>query len=396
MIKHKMINISNNAIKELQRIRQHIHQHPELGFDVYNTAEYITKELEKIGLKVQKSIGKTGLVADLIVPNANKTIAFRADMDALPIHEQNTCQYKSKIDGKAHMCGHDAHCAMVLVAAQQLVKNKTMLNVNIRFIFQPSEEVLPGGAPAMIKDGALDNVNEIYGIHVYPIINEGYMQISTPVAMAGVDLFEIIFHGKGGHASTPIKANDPIIMAAQFINQVQTIVSRNADSFDPIVVSVTAIESGSAFNVIPDQAKLKGAVRFLSSFGQNIAKKRIHEIANGIANTYKGNVEINYIHGYPETRNNEKIATKCIASAKLVFGEDNVIEANYPWMASEDFSYFAKKIPACYALLGVKNEAKGFTSMVHEPTFDLSNDAMLYGVKYFINIVNVLLTQKES
>ncbi|APD50394.1 M20 metallopeptidase family protein [Francisella hispaniensis] len=383
-----MINVSLNAIQELQRIRQHIHQYPELGFDVYNTADFIANELEKIGLQVKKGIGKTGLIADLKVAAAKKTIALRADMDALPIHEQNTCAYKSKIAGKAHMCGHDAHCAMVIVTAQQFVANKDKLNVNIRFIFQPSEEVLPGGAPGMIADGALDEVDEIYGIHVLPAIDEGTMQISTPVALAGVDQFQINFHGTGGHASTPMKANDPIIMACQFVNQVQTIVSRNADSFDPLVISVTAIQAGSAFNVIPEQASLKGAIRYLSSEAKETAQKRLHEIANGIAATYQAKVQVNYIDGYPETRNNATASARAITSAKRALGDNNVIESKYPWMASEDFSYFAKKIPACYAFLGVRNQTRGFTSMVHEPTFDLSNEAMLNGVKYYASLIS--------
>ncbi|APC91395.1 MULTISPECIES: M20 metallopeptidase family protein [Francisella] len=389
-----MFDISLNAIQELQRIRQHIHQYPELGFDVYNTADFIANELEKIGLQVKKGIGNTGLIADLKVAGAKRTIALRADMDALPIHEQNTCTYKSKIAGKAHMCGHDAHCAMVIVAAQQFVANKDKLNVNIRFIFQPSEEALPGGAPAMIADGALDEVNEIYGIHVLPAIDEGTMQISTPVALAGVDQFQINFHGTGGHASTPMKANDPIIMACQFVNQVQTIVSRNANSFDPLVVSVTAIEAGCAFNVIPAQASLKGAIRYLSSQAKEIAKKRLHEIANGIAATYQAKVQVNYIDGYPETRNDAIASARAITSAKRALGNNNVIESNYPWMASEDFSYFAKKIPACYAFLGVRNQTRGFTAMVHEPTFDLSNEAMLNGVKYYVSLISSF--EKES
>lgn len=382
-----MINISTNAIAELSRIRQHIHQYPELGFDVQNTASYIVDELKKLGLEVKEGIGKTGVVADLKVSKSFKTIALRADMDALPIHEKNNCDYKSKIEGKAHMCGHDSHCAMVLVTAQQLVANKDKLNVNIRFIFQPSEEVLPGGAPVMIKDGALIGVDQIYGIHVLPTLEEGKMQVCSPVALAGVSLFEITFHGKGGHASTPMLSNDPIIMASSFVTQVQTIVSRNANSFDPIVVSVTAINSGSAFNVIPDQSTLKGAVRYLSSNGQQTAKKRIYDIAEGIAKTYNGSVDIDFVNGYPETRNSDEPVKRSLASMKKTLGEQNAIQSSIPWMASEDFSCFAKEIPACYAFLGVRNENKGFTSMVHEPTFDLSNEAMLNGLNYYINLI---------
>ncbi|MFZ9035335.1 MAG: M20 metallopeptidase family protein [Francisellaceae bacterium] len=378
------------AIEELNRIRQHIHQYPELGFEVENTAAYIVAELKKLGLEIKTGIGRTGIIADLSVPHATRRIALRADMDALPIFEQNNCDYKSKINGQAHMCGHDAHCAMVLVAAQFLAKHRDKLDNNIRFIFQPSEEVLPGGAPAMIEDGALDDVDEIYGLHVFPLIEEGKMQVCQPVALSGVDLFEICFHGKGGHASTPMLAIDPIIMASQFVNQVQTIVSRNSDSFDPVVISITAIESGSTFNVIPAQAKLKGCIRYLSAKGQNIAKVRLHKIAKAVALSHDGQVTIDYSRGYPETRNWPKTSKKAIEAATAVFGSDNVIRSSTPWMASEDFSYFAKEIPACYAFLGVKNAQKGFTSMVHEPTFDLAPEAMLNGLNYYLTLCGLV------
>ncbi|WP_116964290.1 M20 metallopeptidase family protein [Fastidiosibacter lacustris] len=368
----------------LQQVREHIHMYPELGFDVYNTATFIASKLEKLGLSVKRNIGKTGLIADLIINPNYKMIALRADMDALPIHEQNSCKYRSTIDGKAHMCGHDAHCAIVLTTAHTLVRIKNQLKVNIRFLFQPSEEVLPGGASIMIQDGALDGVSEIYGIHVLPTIDEGKIQICQPVALSGVDLFDIHFLGKGGHASTPFTTNDPIIMATQFVNQVQSIVSRNLSSFDPAVVSVTALNAGSVYNVITDKAELKGCIRYLSQDAREIVKKRLYEIANGIAVTYAGKVEIRYHNGYPETRNDGTCAQKSFQAAQSALGKGNVLVSNIPWMASEDFSYFAHKIPACYVFLGVRNESQGYTSMVHEPTFDLSLNAMVYGVVYYL------------
>ena len=370
----------------LRETREHIHRYPELGFDVDNTANFIANKLELLGLKVTRNIGKTGLIADLIIDPSYQMIALRADMDALPIHEKNQCAYKSTIDGKAHMCGHDAHCAMVLTSAHTLVKIKEQLKRNIRFLFQPSEEVLPGGAPAMIKDGSLNGVSEIYGLHVFPALDEGKMQICQPVALAGVDLFDLTFIGKGGHASIPSTTNDPMIMASQFVNQIQTIVSRNLSSFDPAVVSITALNIGSTYNVIADKAHLKGCIRYLSQNARQTAKKRLFEIADGVAATYAGELNINYQTGYPETQNNKLCAQKTMIAAQEALGKDNVILSNTPWMASEDFSYFAKKIPACYAFLGVRNEAKGFISMVHEPSFDLSVDAMLHGVKYYVSL----------
>ncbi|WP_440683168.1 M20 metallopeptidase family protein [Cysteiniphilum halobium] len=375
------LTIDQNYLRE---VREHIHRHPELGFDVENTADFIANKLQKLGLEVKRNIGKTGLIADLIVNPDYPMIALRADMDALPIHEQNTCNYKSTIDGKAHMCGHDAHCAMVLTTAHTLITQKAALKINVRFLFQPSEEVLPGGAPAMIKDGALVGISAIYGIHVFPSIDEGKMQICQPVALAGVDLFDLTFIGKGGHASTPCTTNDPMIMATQFVNALQTIVSRNLSSFDPAVVSVTALNIGSAYNVIADKAKLKGCIRYLSQPARELVKKRLYEIASGVAHTYAGSVEIDYLPGYPETQNDTNCAQKSILAAQKVVGKENTLLSHIPWMASEDFSYFAKEIPACYAFLGVRNEACGFTSMVHEPTFDLSIDAMIYGVKYYL------------
>ncbi|WP_192483047.1 MULTISPECIES: amidohydrolase [Cysteiniphilum] len=375
------LTIDQNYLRE---VREHIHRHPELGFDVENTADFIADKLQTLGLTIKRNIGKTGLIADLIVNPDYPMIALRADMDALPIHEQNTCDYKSTIDGKAHMCGHDAHCAMVLTTAHTLVTHKAQLKINVRFLFQPSEEVLPGGAPAMIKDGALEGVSAIYGIHVLPSIDEGKMQICQPVALAGVDLFDLTFIGKGGHASTPCTTNDPMIMATQFVNAVQTIASRNLSSFDPAVISITALNIGSAYNVIADKAKLKGCIRYLSQAARELVKKRLYEIANGIAATYAGSVDIDYLSGYPETQNDANCAQKSIAAANHVVGEKNTLLSHIPWMASEDFSYFAKEIPACYAFLGVRNEALGLTSMVHETTFDLSVNAMVYGVKYYL------------
>ncbi|WP_119343563.1 M20 metallopeptidase family protein [Facilibium subflavum] len=375
--------------KKVQAVREHIHQYPELGFDVDNTADFLIDELNHLGLKVTRGLGKTGFVADLVVPGAKRMIALRADMDALPIQEKNTCDYKSKIDGKAHMCGHDAHCAMLIGAAEALVKCKEQLNVSVRFLFQPSEEVLPGGAPAMIADGALDSVDQIFGIHVMPAIEEGKLQICQPVALSGVDLFDIEFIGKGGHASLPEITVDPMIMATQFVNQVQSIVSRNISSFEPAVVSITSLHIGSAYNVIADTAQLKGCVRYLSQKAENVVKTRLFEIAQGVASTYGGRVNIDYQHGYPETRNHEDAIKQAIPAAEKVFGKENVLLSDKPWMASEDFSYYAQKIPACYVFLGVRNAQKGFTAMVHEPTFDLSIDAMMLGVNYYVWLIRM-------
>ena len=370
----------------LQASREHIHQHPELGFDVENTAEYIANHLETLGLNIKRNIGRTGLIADLVINTDYKTIALRADMDALPIQEKNTCHYKSKIDGKAHMCGHDAHCAIVMTTVKALLMLKDQLRVNVRFIFQSSEEVLPGGAPAMIADGALDGIDEIYGMHVFPSIDEGKIKVCQPVATSGVDLFDIDIIGKGGHASTPMTCIDPIVIAAHFISQTQTIISRNLSSFDPAVFSITTIHA----NVIAEKAILKGCIRYLGQSTREVVKTRLYDIANGTAQSFGAQVNINYKNGYPETQNASNTSDKAIFAAQRTVGAKNVILSNQPWMASGDFSYFAQKVPGCYIFLGTKNKDKGCASMVHEPTFDLSIDAMINGVNYYLHL---LITQ---
>lgn len=378
--------LSDSLKNDIVATRHHIHQHPELGFEVHNTANFLAKKLYGLGLKVTTGIGQTGVIADLIVNPNYRMIAFRADMDALPIQEQSNKPYCSKIAGRAHMCGHDAHCAIAYGTAAALVQNKAQLKVNIRFIFQPSEEELPGGAPAMIADGALQGVSAIYGLHMMPILEQGKLKICEPVALSGVDLFDLRFTGIGGHAGTPYLANDPIMMASNFIQQLQTISSRNLNVFEPAVVYVSAIQSGSAYNVIPNHATLKGGLRYLDQTTRQRVHQRLHQLAEGIAHSFGGEATLSIAHGYPETRNHGEALEQAKSVAPQVFGDDSVEYSHIPWMASEDFSYYAQKVPACFAFLGSKNEEMGYTAMVHEPTFDLDDAIMFKGVEFFVAI----------
>lgn len=381
-----MITISPKQFQDIVATRHHIHQHPDLGFEVENTAAFLAGKLNALGLKVMTGIGKTGLIADLMVHDDYPMIAFRADMDALPIQEQSNKSYCSKIAGRAHMCGHDAHCAITYGTAVLLSTLKNQLKVNVRFIFQPSEEVLPGGAPAMIADGALKGVTAIYGLHVMPTLDQGKMRICQPVALLGVNLFDVHFIGTGGHVDTPHLANDPIMMATQWVQQLQTIPSRNLNVFEPAIVYVSSIHSGSAYNVIPDRAELKGGLRYLDQNTRQLAHQRLQQITTGIAASFDGKAECVIHAGYPETRNHGEALTNAKTAAESVFGKMSVEYSHIPWMASEDFSYYAQQISACFAFLGTRNEKMGYTAMVHESTFDLDDEIMRKGVEYFATI----------
>ncbi len=374
--------IPTNIIEETVQIRRHIHQYPELGAEVHKTVGLVEAELRKLGLEVHPNIGKNGLYADLNVPNATKRIALRADMDALPIQELGEKPYKSKIDGVAHVCGHDAHTSMLLGAAKLIVQHKEQLKHNIRFVFQPDEENLPGGAIPMIEDGVLEGVDEIYGQHVWPTLNVGKIGVASGPTMAQPDNMEISIIGKGGHAAYPESTIDPIIIMVQYINAVQTIVSRNTSAFDAAVVSFTIIETGTAHNIIPSVANLTLTVRTLSQSVKAAIKKRLLQLLESTCQAHGATFSYKYIDGHALTINDPQVAQKVAA----MLPTDKVVFPHLPSMAGEDFGYYSQKIPACFVFLGCRNEAKGITAMLHNPNFDIDEDCMEVGIDLWYNI----------
>jgi len=372
---------------EIVSIRRDIHMYPETGFNVHRTAGIVEKQLKNLGLKVKTGIGQTGVVGDINISGATKRIALRADMDALPMQEIGNPDYKSRIDGKAHMCGHDAHTAMLIGAAKIISKLKSELKTNVRFIFQPSEEQFPGGASAMIKDGVLDSVDQIYGLHVWPLMEIGQFAICPGPAFGQPDVFEIEIKGKGGHAAFPHLTTDPIVVSSQFVSMLQSISSRNVDGLESAVISVTQFHSGTANNVIPEMVKLSGTVRTLKKEVQIKVRHRIEELLGGITSAHGATYNLSYQEGYPVTYNHQQCITEALSVAERIVDSDNVFYPYSPVLGGEDFGYYSQKIPACFIFLGAGNQAKNIVSMCHDPRFDIDEECLVYGMAMHAGLV---------
>ena len=381
---------------DIVTIRRDIHQYPELGFDVHRTAGIAAEALQKLGISVRTGIGRTGVIGDLEVPGASKRIALRADMDALPIQELTDVPYKSKIDGKAHLCGHDAHTAMLIGTARILSELQSNLKTHIRFVFQPSEEALPGGAPAMIADGALEDVDEIYGIHVFPLYAVGEYATCPGPMLAQSDTFQITLTGTGGHAAFPHLTVDPIVIGAQFVTAAQSIIARNVNPLDSAVVSITQLHggdanlqnglAGAAFNVIPPRVLIGGTVRTLEKTVQTRVRGQLESLLAGLANAHDATYTFDYQEGYPVTYNHEPCVTTAVSTARGLVGEDNLIFPVSPILGGEDFGYYSQKIPACFVMVGAGNEEKGIVNMCHHPQFDIDETCMVYGMALLVNL----------
>ena len=376
----------HHHFNDIVAIRRDIHQHPELEFDVERTAGIAADALDALGMEVKTGIGRTGVIGDLEVSGATKRIALRADMDALPIQEQTDVPYKSKIDGKAHLCGHDAHTAMLIGTARILTHFKSSLKANIRFIFQPCEEAFPGGALSMIADGAIEDVDEIYGVHVFPLYPVGQYATCPGPMLAQSDTFEITITGRGGHAAFPHLTVDPIIVGTQFVNAAQSVVSRNVNPLDSAVVSITQFHGGDAKNVIPASITLGGTVRTLDKTVQTSVRTQLENLLAGIANAHDATCTFDYQEGCPITYNHEPCVDVVLSSAQMLVGSDNVIYPISPILGGEDFACYSQKVPACFVMVGAGNEQEGIVNMCHHPQFDIDETCMIYGMALTVSL----------
>tara|TARA_Y100000590_G_scaffold467718_1_gene647607 strand:+ start:2338 stop:3498 length:1161 start_codon:yes stop_codon:yes gene_type:complete len=375
-----LLSIKNQIIKT----RRDFHQHPELSFQEHRTASIVAKSLKKFGLKVQKNIGKTGVVGLLQGSKPGKTIALRADMDALPIQETSKVSYKSINDGIMHACGHDAHTAILLGVAEVLSNNKNKIKGNIKFIFQPAEEGY-GGAKYMIDDGALDNVEEIYALHVWNYQKSGTVGVQSGPVMAAADMFTIKIQGTGGHGAAPQGTVDCIMVSSQLIQSLQTIVSRNTNPLENTVLTIGQINGGYNFNIIADEVVLKGTARAYTEENRMLIKNRMQEIINGTAKAFNAKIQLNYKDGYPPVINNDLVTKKVYSAAKKIVN-DSVIPP-YLSMGGEDFSYFANKVPGCFFFLGSSPKNSKLMSVPqHCSHFDIDEDSMLIGASIFIEL----------
>ena len=387
------VNIKEE-VKEIKKSiisnRRDFHKYPELGFKEIRTSKIIAQKLSSYGLDVQTGVGKTGVVATLTGNADGKTIALRADMDALPIQETGDLPFKSVNDGVMHACGHDGHISMLLGAAKILSSMKDQINGTVKFIFQPAEEGL-GGARYMIEDGVLNGVDEIYGAHLWNYQHYGTIGVKPGPIMAAADLFDIVIEGKGGHGATPHGTVDAIIVASQIIQTFQTIVSRNTNPLESTVVTVGKINGGYNFNVIADKVSMQGTTRAYTENNRQLIKTRMSELIDGIGNAFNAKITLNYKDGYPPVINNEECAAKLLSAATKVVGDG--AGSPYLSMGGEDFSYFVNEKPGCFFFIGSAPKDRELLSTPHHCShFDIDEDALLVGTNTFIQLIEDLLT----
>ena len=361
--------------------RRHIHANPELSFNEYQTSDFVSKKLARLGIPFTR-IAQTGIVGLIKGNNPDKKcIALRADMDALPIKEMNDVPYRSINEGIMHACGHDVHTASLLATSWILTQIKDKFQGTVKLIFQPGEEKNPGGASYMIKEGVLENPNPsgIVAMHVHTGMPVGKTSFRSGKVMASADELYFTIKGKGGHAASPHLCVDPILIASHLIIALQQVVSRNSNPFDPSVLSITSFQGGATTNVIPNEVKLMGTFRAMDEAWRTEAHQLIEKISKEIVHSMGGELELHIDKGYPAVINNEHLNDIVSLAAKEYLGNENVSETELR-MGAEDFGYYAQQIPACFYRVGVMNKEKGITSGVHTPTFNIDENAIEVGM----------------
>ncbi|GLR19364.1 M20 metallopeptidase family protein [Portibacter lacus] len=375
---NKIKALATNYFPEVIGIRNHLHAHPELSFEEKETSDFISAELTKKGIEHERNWGGHGIVVNLVNDPSFPTIALRADIDALPIQEENDVPYKSKNAGVMHACGHDVHSSSMLGTVFILNDLGKETGKNFKIIFQPAEEKLPGGASILIKEGVLENPKPatILGQHVHPILAAGKVGFRPGLYMASADEIYMTIRGKGGHAAIPHENIDTVLMASSIIVNLQQVVSRRSNPTIPTVLSFGKINSiGGATNIIPDEIKIEGTFRTMDEEWRAKANGIIEKLAREIAESMGGVCEIEIMKGYPCLINEVKSTEAARQAAQAYLGEENVVELPIR-MTSEDFAFYTQKIPACFYRLGTGNVAKGITSSVHTPTFDIDEDSL--------------------
>lgn len=386
--------MTNNYFDEVHSIeneiiaaRRQLHMYPELEFDLPRTCELVENKLTEYGIKVYKNYGKSSIVGILEGKSSDKVIALRADMDALPIQEKNEVEYKSKIDGQMHACGHDAHTAMLLGAAKILAKHKNEINGTIKFIFQASEEGTESGAKLMVEDNVMDDVDAIYSMHVFPLLNSGTVGIVKDKAFASTDEFIIEFTGIGGHSSMPHTAINPVSLACKFVNDIQYLKNNKLDATEPCVLTVCSIHGGEVHNVIPEKVKLIGNVRAYSNETRKSIEHELDKAAKSVCESLGGTYNCNYISGIPFMINDDTQVEFAKIAASNVVGEENVYILNETGMGSEDFAFYLEKSPGIMIILGTGSKNNGTFTSPHNPKFNIDENSLVIGSKLFIQYV---------
>ena len=382
-----ILNSINQMQKEMQEWRRDLHKIPEIGLKEYKTSSYIKDKLKGWDIEFKDGYADTGLIAWVkgSKGDSKKSIGLRADFDALPMSEKNNFDHKSSNEGMMHACGHDGHTSMLLGAVKYLKENNDF-DGTVYFIFQPGEEGF-GGGEIMINEGLLNdfNIDEVYALHNWPELPLGHFGVSSGPMMAAVDEFDIIVKGKGGHAAIPDLGVDPVIIAAQIINAVQTIISRVTSPIDKALISITKVHAGSAYNVIDDEVFLGGTVRTFKEKTRVLIQNKLNDTAKGIAKANGGDVEFIYKPGYPPTINTKDESIFASEVAKNLVGDKNVITDVEPSMGGEDFSYFLNKKPGSYLYIGQKDE--NHKAHLHTTKYDFNDNLLPIGVNFWVDLV---------
>jgi amidohydrolase len=350
--------------ERISALRRDIHRQPELGFDTEKTAQKVLDALEGLPLEIQTGVAQNGIVATLAGEGEGPVVGLRADMDALPITEETDLPFASEVEGKMHACGHDGHTSMLVGAAYALSGMRDRLNGTVKFFFQPAEEG-GGGGRVMVEEGAADGLDSIFALHLWPGLPFGTVATKAGAIMAAADAFEMEVRGTGGHGAMPHLSADAVVIAAHVVTALQTVVSREVDPVEPAVLTVGEIGAGTAFNVIPEKARLGGTVRTLNEDLRKNMPERIEAIAQGVARGMRADAHLDYTFSYPVTRNNAEVAGHVLRVAGGLFGEESVQELANPSMGAEDFAYFLEKVPGAFVWLGVGRDVSG----LHTPQF---------------------------
>jgi hippurate hydrolase len=383
-------------LADLVAIRRDIHAHPELAFNEARTANIVATELAGYGLEVRRGLAKTGVVGILRKGRSAHAIGLRADMDALPVHEKNDFPHRSKHEGQMHACGHDGHTTTLLGAARYLAEHKDSLSFDgtVYFIFQPAEES-EGGALVMIEDGLFEKfpMDAVFGLHNWPGIAAGEMAVMPGPVMAGTCTFEIAVRGHGCHAAMPHQGIDTLVTASQLVLALQTVVARNLHPCESAVVSVTQIHGGEAWNIVPDDAVLRGTIRTFKPEIQELVERAIERLCSGIASAFGAQITVQFDHRYPPTVNSAAEAELCRRVAVALVGTDQVRKSELPSMAAEDFAYMLREKPGCYVWLGNGPGTGGCT--LHNPHYDFNDEVLPVGVSYWVNLVEAALAATD-
>ena len=384
--------LTKEEVQQLAGWRRDFHAHPELAYQESRTAEVAAAHLKSCGYEVSTGIGTTGVVGLLKGGATGKTVMLRADMDCLPLTEENDVPYRSQNPGKMHACGHDGHTAALMTAAKKLQEMRGSLRGNVKIVFQPAEEG-GNGAARMIRDGALLNpkVDAAFGLHLWNDQPVGKIALNPGALMAGVHSFELTVRGKGGHGAAPHQAVDAVVAAAQVINSLQTVVSRNVDPLETAVVTVGSVHAGDAFNIIPETAVLRGTVRYFNPKLGDELPEWIERVARGTTESMGAHYDLKYERLTPPTINNAEMAEFVRGVAAELVGPENIIY-DARTMGGEDMSFFLNEVPGCYFFVGSRNEQRGLIHPHHSPRFDFDEAALAIGVEMTCRIVRKFLS----